>query len=195
MSNIARRLTPFLAALVLAGVAAPPADAASPRSGFESSYVVSRAELIKAGQLIDHSSPDAGPTTRAGCLWDCDHVRSVKYVGQNKPFVTLVRGNGPQTLGMNISLTTQNGYTATIGISAGAVSAGVGFNVSWSGSVSYTTSTIVPSGSCYTIRAYNIFNDYTYEIWREPFFGPDYKVGTGRAWKFMGVQYTVTKSC
>ena len=191
----ARRLTPFFTALVLVSLTASGVDAASPRSAYEFSYVVSRADLVKAGQLIDFSSPHAGPTTRAGCLWDCDHVRNVTYVGQNKPFVTLVKGNGPQTLGMNVTLTTQNGYTATIGISAGAVTAGVGFNVNWSGSVSYTTSTVVPSGSCYTIRAYNIFNDYTYEIWREPFFGPDYRVGTGRAWKFMGVQYTVTKSC
>ena len=68
------------------------------------------------------------------------------------------------------------------------VSAGVGFNVQRSESVAYRSSTTVPSGACWSIRAYNVFFEYGFEVWQEPFIGPDRRIGSGSARDFRGIR-------
>ena len=200
----AARLAALIAALVMVGGFVPEAAAARPSDGGGPrtvTVVLTVDELRAAGYLTDESgsrsalrSP-ARIETQWGCFTSCSWLENVKYVGKNEPFVTMVRGNGPGKLTLELTRTVTNGWTATVGVDAKVVSAGVEFNVSWSGTQRYAYETQVPNGACWTIRAYNIYYDYTYDVWHNPFIGDPYKWGSGRAWKFMGIKYVLTKSC
>jgi hypothetical protein len=182
-----------LTALVLAGVVAPAAVAARSPDRDVVTFV-SRAELIRQGLLTPQSST-SGPTTQALCVWDCIYVKNRRYLRTVKPFVTMVQGNGPTTIAIDISRTVRNSFTATVSVSAEVVTAGVGFNVEQSETVSYKSSTSVPNGACWTIRAYNVFFEYGFEIWQEPFIGSDKKIGTGTARDFQGIEFRLSKWC
>jgi hypothetical protein len=107
----------------------------------------------------------------------------------------MVQGNGPTTIAIDISRTVRNSFSATVSVSAEVVTAGIGFNVEWSETVAYKSSTSVPSGACWTIRAYNVFYEYGFEIWQEPFIGSDKKIGTGTARNFQGIEFRLSKWC
>jgi hypothetical protein len=195
--------------LLVAGAAVPgSAAAASPSAGAVASpetitWVVPRAELEAKGLSVPVPSlvaagsgtPSGTVAPAAGCLFDCIHIRNVRYVGTNQAFVTRAQANGPGTLKLSVKRTVSNGFTATVGVNSELVTASVGFNVTASQSVTYSYSTKVPDGKCWTINAYNLADDYTFEVWVEPFIGSDVKVGTGRAWEFGGVKYVLVKSC
>jgi hypothetical protein len=185
-----------LAVVVALGLVAPATVAAGngDRSRDEVVTFVSRAELIAKGLIVPTAgSGSAG--TQALCVWDCIYVKNRRYVRTLKPFVTMVQGNGPTTIAIDITRTVKNSFSATVSVSAEIVTAGVGFNVERSETVAYRSSTTVPNGACWTIRAYNVFFEYSFEVWQEPFIGSDKKIGTGMARDFQGVEFRLTKWC
>lgn len=193
-----RRLVPvllLLAAVLLAALVGPASVAArAPQPARDIVTFVSRAELIRHG-LLKPSMSTSSVSTQALCVWDCIHVTNRRYLRTLRPFVTMVQGNGPTTMSIDITRTVKNSFSATTSVSAEVVSAGVGFNVERSESVTYRSSTTVPNGACWTLRAYNIFYEYAFEVWQEPFIGPDRKIGSGTAREFQGIEFRLTKAC
>ncbi len=185
-----------LAVVVALGLVAPATVAAGNGDGSRKEVVtfVSRAELIAKGLIVPATgSSSAG--TQALCVWDCIYVKNRRYLRTLKPFVTMVQGNGPTTIAIDITRTVKNSFSANVSVSAEVVTAGVGFNVERSESVAYRSSTTVPNGACWTIRAYNVFFEYSFEVWQEPFIGSDRKIGTGTARDFQGIEFRLTKWC
>jgi hypothetical protein len=184
----------LLAVLVVTGLAAPAGAAAgAPRPDNEVVTFVSRTELIRQG-LIRSGAP-ARSAAQALCLFDCIYVANRRFLRTVKPFVTMVQGNGPSTIAIDITRTVKNSFSATVGVTAQVVTAGVGFSVERSESVTYRSSTSVPNRACWTMRAYNVFFEYGFEVWREPFIGADTKIGSGTARDFQGIEFRLTKSC
>lgn len=107
----------------------------------------------------------------------------------------MVQGNGPSTIAIDVARTVSNSFSSTINVSAHVVSSGLGFNVQRTESVTYRTSTTVPSGACWSIRAYNVFFEYGFEVWLEPIFGSDTKIGSGTARDFRGIEFRLSKFC
>ena len=195
----------LLAAVVAIGLVAPATVAAGRGEGPRHEVVtfISRAELIALGLITPSGGGDAvQPTGRiavaqpqALCVWDCIYVKNRRYLRTIKPFVTMVQGNGPTTIAIDITRTVRNSFAATVSVSGEIVSAGVGFDVEASETVAYRSSTTVPSGACWTIRAYNVFFEYGFEIWQEPFIGSDRKIGSGTARDFQGIEFRLSKWC
>ena len=185
-----------LAVVVALGLVAPATVAAGNGDGSRKEVVtfVSRAELIAKG-LIVPATGSSSAWTQALCVWDCIYVKNRRYLRTLKPFVTMVQGNGPTTIAIDITRTVKNSFSANVSVSAEVVTAGVGFNVERSESVAYRSSTTVPNGACWTIRAYNVFFEYSFEVWQEPFIGSDRKIGTGTARNFQGIEFRLTKWC
>jgi hypothetical protein len=185
-----------LAVVVALGLVAPATAAAGSPEGSRKEVVtfVSRAELVAKG-LITPATGNSTAGTQALCVWDCIYVTNRRYVRTIKPFVTMVQGNGPTTIAIDITRTVKNSFSANVSVSAEVVTAGVGFNVERSESVAYRSSTTVPNGACWTIRAYNVFFEYSFEVWQEPFIGSDKKIGIGTARNFEGIEFRLTKWC
>jgi hypothetical protein len=181
-----------LVSLVVAGMLAPATVAAAPKPKEVEVLFISRAELEAAGLM---TSDALGPTPQLWCLWDCNYARNSRFAGTTNEFVTRVSGPGPGTLAMDITRQVSNSFTATVTVGADKVSAAVGFSVTWTDTQTYKYSTTVPGGACWTIRAYNTMDNYAFEVWQSAFIGPDFKVGTGRAKRFMGIKFTLTKAC
>ena len=195
-----RRQIPLPLVLAAVLVAAPvgPATvaAAAPRQQPEVVTFVSRAELIRQGLLKPMTSTSTpSVSAQALCLWDCIYVTNKRYLRTVKPFVTMVQGNGPTTMSIDITRSVKNSFSATVSVSAEVVTAGVGFNVERTESVTYRSSTSVPNGACWTLRAYNVFYEYAFEVWQEPFVGSDRKIGSGTARDFKGIEFRLTKAC
>lgn len=105
--------------------------------------------------------------------------------------------NGNATLSKNFGFTATNSYNATVGVSAGTVSAGVGFSVTQSTSDSSSWSITVPPGQTGEIDLYIDYWFWTYDVWVAS--GPPpcpaaHQVGTGWAdqyWRprFYGYTY------
>ena len=185
----------LLAIVVLGGLVGPVSvAAAAPKPPREVVTFVSRAELIRKG-LLKPVASTTDASTQALCLFDCIHVRNKRYLRTVKPLVTTVAGNGPMTISIDITRTVRNSFSATVGVSAQAVTIGVGFNVERAESVTYRSSTTVPNGACWTLRAYNVFYEYSFEVWQEPFIGSDFKIGSGTARDFQGIEFRLTKAC
>jgi hypothetical protein len=193
-----RRQVPLslvVAAFLVAALVGPASVAArAPQPARDIVTFVSRAELIRHG-LLKPSMSTSSVSTQALCVWDCIHVTNRRYLRTLRPFVTMVQGNGPTTMSIDITRTVKNSFSATTSVSAEVVSAGVGFNVERSESVTYRSSTTVPNGACWTLRAYNVFYEYAFEVWQEPFIGPDKKIGSGTARDFQGIEFRLTKAC
>jgi hypothetical protein len=181
-----------LVALVAVTVLAPATVSAAPKPKETEVLFISRAELEAAGLM---TSDALGPTSQLWCMWDCNYARNSRSVGTSNEFVTRVSGPGPGTLAMDITRQVSNSFTATVTVGADKISAAVGFSVTWTDSQTYKYSTTLPSGACWTIRAYNTMDNYAFEVWQNAFIGPDFKVGTGGAKRFMGIKFTLTKAC
>jgi hypothetical protein len=198
-----RRLICFplaMAGLLVAGLVLPVGVLARAPDGAGREVVtfISRDELVRAGLIRPTGSAVATRSVAAQaapCLWDCIYVTNRRYLRTLKPFVTMVQGNGPTTIAIDITRTVTNSHSANVGVSAEVVSAGVGFNVQRSESVAYRSSTTVPNGACWSIRAYNVFFEYGFEVWQEPFIGPDRKIGSGSARDFRGIEFKLSKFC
>ena len=186
-------LVSAIGALVLGLPAAASASPPQERKGtIVDEYFVSADQLRAAGLLVDESDPDLGIEPMWGCVFDCWYLRFVVYTGETNVFRTQAKGSpGPMTLTLSTTLTVSNSFTATVGVKASVVSAGIGFNVTWSASQTYSASTYVPAGACRIIKAYDTFKNYKFEVWDQNFIGDPFKVGSGTAKRFIGVWYKV----
>jgi hypothetical protein len=185
----------LLVAVLVVGLAGPVGvSAGAPRPGTEVVTFVSRADLLRQGLIRVGTRPRTA-TTQALCLFDCLYIKNQRYLRTIKPFVTMVKGNGPSTIAIDITRTVRNSFSATVNVSAEVVTAGVGFNVERSESVTYRSSTNVPNRACWTMRAYNVFYEYGFEVWQEPFIGSDTKIGSGTARDFQGIEFRLSKWC
>ncbi len=181
-----------LAALVVATVMAPASVSAAPKVREVEVLFVSRAALEAAGLI---TSDAVGPTPQHGCVFDCIYADNKVFTGTTNVYVTKVSGPGPATMSLDVQYAVSNTFSASVSIGADKVSAEMGFSVTWSANQTYKYSVNVPAGACWTIRAYNTYNTYRFEVWNHAFIGSDSKLGTGTARRFMGVKYTLTKSC
>jgi hypothetical protein len=195
MRNIGFRTYARLAGAVamLALAAASPLQASA--SSASITTPTRQAVNASARQVVS----DSGETLNSGCLWDCAYVKSGTVKLVSKPIYNIsgayTYAYGPGKLTLQLASTTTNGYTATVGISAAGVSAGVGFNTSQSYTLSQSFSIDVPAGLCYALQGTVMFYDYTFDVWTQQFIGSDYKVGTGRAWVYKGVGFTQIHHC
>ncbi|MCX4410772.1 hypothetical protein OG840_57175 [Streptomyces sp. NBC_01764] len=115
-------------------------------------------------------------------------IKSVKYHGlaQGKNSIAIVQGRGPMTLTLTAIETVSNTKSATITVSAEPVSAAVGFDVTKSRTKSMAGSWNVPRGKFGTLKAYPLYEDYSFSVYSK-ITGKD--VGKGTARKAIGYRY------
>jgi len=101
-------------------------------------------------------------------------------------------GPGPGTLTLGQTVTVSNSFSANVGVTAGVVSAGLGFNVTVSTQWSCSYAAQIPSGQHATINAYPVYDCYSYDVWYNPKIGDAYKAGNGSAKQSVGVAYVVS---
>ncbi len=106
--------------------------------------------------------------------------------------IDVVVGQSPQVLHMSINKSIGASFTANVGVEASVVSAGVNYNVSGSYGVSSTTDWKVPADKYGKIEAFTMYYRHTWDIWYDPCFGADYKLGTGSSRRPYGVFFKTT---
>ncbi|MBT2492541.1 hypothetical protein J7E96_29345 [Streptomyces sp. ISL-96] len=116
------------------------------------------------------------------------NIKKVKYVGlqTGKNYISIVQGRGPMTLTLTATETVSNTKSSSIDVSAGAVSAAVGFDVTRSRTKSMAGSWVVPKGKFGTLKAYPVYKAYSFKAYSKV----DGKyVGKGVARKAIGYRY------
>lgn len=144
-------------------------------------------------EIVASSSP--APTNVANSIiqpqWGYPHyyltdVQNIGgYCGLNKLGTTY--GVGPMTLSLTISKGVNATYSDNAGVSASVISAGVGYSVTSTYTVSSTGTVYVPSGKEYELVAYPTYSQKSYQVWYNPIIGSAHEVGTGTAAKPTGV--------
>lgn len=109
-------------------------------------------------------------------------IRNVSYNGQQcgSPFRS-TSGQGPGSLSLQINEGVSATWSASVGVPAQVVSAGVGFDVTSSYHVTSGFTVYVPSGKTYQLMAYPMYNVYMYQVYYNPTIGGEYWVGSGYA--------------
>lgn len=106
---------------------------------------------------------------------------------RNAGFTLIHAMEGPRNMRLQISHTRgiSNSWSATGGISAAQVSAGVGFSVTESRNVTATATWTVPNNwNRGRIEARAMFDRRNFQVWRRPLLGSWSHVGNGHAWQF-----------
>lgn len=163
----------------------------APSGTLISEKFVSAEQLAQSGQLTVIGGSGGKMLPMWWCSFNCYYIANVSRGGDTYFFATQVSGWGPSTISLSFTSTVSNTWSATGGISAGAVSAGLGFSVTQSQSVTYSNSVNVPYGYCWRIIAYNQFANYGYDVMLNPFIGDAYTAGNGTARRFLGVYYGI----
>jgi len=91
--------------------------------------------------------------------------------------------NVSKTISSSVAAT----FSATTSIGTGELSAGIGFSLTSTYTVSDTISKNIPAGECWKVTAYPTFQKYSFEVWDHNYLSPDIKVGTGFAYKPIGL--------
>ncbi|MEV7598117.1 hypothetical protein AB0O91_12145 [Kitasatospora sp. NPDC089797] len=186
------------AAMAIVGVISPQAPAASATGS--SSAPGPDAVQLPAGATpenwtIDRRAavsvlPAPGPTTGAtssegpaGTRMDVyQEVRNVvkheKALCGADP-VDTVTGRGPMTLTLTQTRSVATQWSATAGITAGTVSAGVGFNVTETVTNAEGGSYPVPDGKFGHLEAHPLFDQYTFDVYDRRVGGGAY-IGSGQ---------------
>lgn len=94
---------------------------------------------------------------------------------------------GPATTTMTVTESVSARWSATGGISASGVSAGVGFDVTKTYTVSDSYQVTVPAGKTAEVVAYPMYYVVYFDVWTNPVIGDAYKSGSGWAMKPSGV--------
>ncbi len=94
---------------------------------------------------------------------------------------------GPATLDLYIQRGVAATFSANVGLSAGVVTAGVGFSVTSSFGVTARDDIYVPAGQLGSITAYPLFEDVNFQVWQNQWVGPEHQIGSGYALKPIGV--------
>ncbi|MEU9849524.1 hypothetical protein [Streptomyces sp. NPDC047985] len=120
---------------------------------------------------------------------DLCNIKKVKYLGlqTGKNYIAIVRGRGPMTLTLTSIETVSNTKSSSFDVTAGAVSAKVGFDVTKSRTKSMSGSWTVPKKKLGTLKAYPVYKAYSFKAYSK-FDGK--LVGKGVARKAVGYHYT-----
>lgn len=175
-----------LSALTPAAAAAKPTAEVEADAWVPDGYRIPGPEMeVKRGEPVEHISPvvgegsdlisPQGPYTRA---------HNKKYEGQRcgLDIIRQTSGNGPQTLTLSISDSVSTEWNASVSIAAKWVSAGVGFSVTKTYTVTQGTSYSVPKGKYGHIAAYPLYDMYSFDTMLP--------TGTGYAMKPVGVCFS-----
>lgn len=116
------------------------------------------------------------------------NIKKVKYLGlqTGKNYIAIVRGRGPMTLTLTNLETVSNTKSSSFDVTAGPVSAAVGFDVTKSRTKSMSGSWTVPKNKFGTLKAYPVYKAYSFEAYGK-FDGK--RVGKGVARKAVGYEY------
>jgi len=121
-------------------------------------------------------------------------LKNVSYLGNNYYFtnqrIGASEGYGPINLKVEVSRSVSATFSANYGVSAEVVSAGVGYSVTASYSVSSSGSWDVPAGTYGRLEAYALHDKHSWEIWEDDCGTPtDTYKGSGNSWKPNGSVY------
>lgn len=193
----------FMLSLGLIGASgiaqASPASAGGLAVGSKLTSEPSKPAMAQHGKLLSRVlvpavfTKNANGTTsvRFSPQWwcGCYYLKNVAYSGKGYIYLGASRGSNPYTttVAITINQTISNQWSATGGISAEGVSAGVGFSVTQSYSISQTGTATIPYGHTVELDAYAVYNVDTFQVWYNPVFGGDYQAGSGNAWDYSGV--------
>ncbi|KAB8142538.1 hypothetical protein F8S13_13335 [Chloroflexia bacterium SDU3-3] len=95
------------------------------------------------------------------------------------------------TLGLTSQYSWSHSFNANVGVTAQVVTAGIGFDVTLTGSNSYQYSLNMPPNTTWEIDAYHKHAVTDYDVWFDPWIGDSYKAGSGQAFEFKGVSYSI----
>lgn len=130
------------------------------------------------------------------CSGMADQVRNNRYSHDDEYSPSgpgwRVDGDGPLRLTLSHTVTVSNTYRSEVGISEGAVSAKLGWDVSRSWSTGTSAIFDVPAGKHGILWAGQARNVHSFEVWRVAYTGGKcvyQKRGTGYAWKFNHLNY------
>lgn len=149
-----------------------------------SAGVSSAATAKKSYSCVHRITDDLGRVkTQSLC-----NIKGVKYLGlqQGKGYIAIVQGRGPMTLTLTAMETVGNTKSSSISVTAGSVTAAVGFDVTKSRTKSMAGSWTVPKGKYGTLKAYPLYKAYSFKAYSK--FGGTY-MGKGTARKAVGYRY------
>lgn len=165
--------------------------------------------VIIAGELLPEGLPPKTPGSTAGpasltewgpaalCRGYYVSPPSLRYAGQTyfpARVLTSAEGLGPRRLGLSVSRSVSSEFSASVGISVGAVSAGVGYSIGTSSSVEAYSEIDVPSGRLLRLEAYAKYDKHTFQIWNDSCVpGTDSYVGDGQSFRPTGGVIFVTR--
>ncbi len=149
-------------------------------------------EVIETIILFDNETQENLKQPRASY-----YIKNIKDLGNlwyfpNKILRSSTYGPGGQGT-MTFTESVEAKVSTSVSVDASVVTAGVGFDVSESYSVSdsYTSRTL-DSNERVLVEAWAYHNKKEYDIIKSPLFGSDSKVGTGSAHKPVGIRFMAT---
>jgi hypothetical protein len=182
----------------LLGMTAP-AFAAAPPAGGDSVTVISNpATIAGTTEVASPTLSSVSETSNSAMpewFWQSDKIQDVQVAGYAPGYALdpSVTGKGPGTVSLSHTWTENNFWSASVSVSAGLVSAALGFQVGGSHSTTASYTVQVPAGQTDTITAYPEYTIYSFAVFAPDSFSSGYKwVGSGLAYRFTGVQFTVS---
>jgi hypothetical protein len=147
--------------------------------------------VIVPAQKVGVSSQTISPTVSPEWWCNCYEIHNVTGPSpyNQVPAAAIAQAWGPGILTLSTTKQVSNQWSANVGVSAEVVSAGVGLNVTWSSSWTYSYQINVPAGEMWEIDANNYYYRYYYDVYWNPWVGDPYKVGDGWADDFKAVTY------
>ncbi|GAA1927845.1 hypothetical protein GCM10009753_71930 [Streptantibioticus ferralitis] len=132
-----------------------------------------------------NTTPTAVPKTNDRPNWVDNHIGNVSDNGTlcGTDQIDYTSGRGPSTISLTVNKSVAATWSANANVQASYVSAGVGFNVTTTYSVTRGMSYPVPSGKVGVIRAYPSLRAYSFDV----FDRFDNKIGNGYAYQPSGV--------
>ncbi|MDT8718274.1 hypothetical protein IAI10_16525 [Clostridium sp. 19966] len=97
--------------------------------------------------------------------------------------------DGPDTAVVSHTESISASVSDTLGVSESGISASVGFNVAGSYSVTFSSTTPVPSGETLNVKVYRTFQKVSFEVWEDNAFEANKYYGTGYAYKPNGAYF------
>lgn len=139
-------------------------------------------EVVEPGNVADSNSVDV-PRPMWG--WPYYFLHDVQPDGSyaSTSPIGVDYGVGPGTLTLSVSKGVSATYSDNAGVNASIISAGVGYDVTGSYTLTSAYSVQVPSGQEYELEAFPLFDQTSYQVWYNPVLGSAYQVGTGTAAK------------
>jgi hypothetical protein len=143
-------------------------------------------ELLKQKKPKKQQSGDSGDIEPQWCTGY--YLKNVQYLGNTFYFPSQRLGSsegwGPITLSVQVQTSVSATFSSNVSVSADVVSAGVGYSVTASYSVSSSGTWTVPDGNYGRLEAYALYDKHSWEVWDDDCGTPeDSHVGNGNSWK------------